>query len=250
MSQQSTASQSQSQPHPSEKRGIISNTFGFVGSIFGVLLFSLFMSIIMEWVGMFWWFADDYQGFEHSREMFQQELSYLNASAKEGALDTYASVKANHYVQSAISFAFIDSGFMDWLRASYVVETDDNTIVAYLKSFQAAIYDYLIAMVYTTMTFMVRVTILTLSLPVFLLFGIVGLSDGLMKRDLRRFTGGHESSFVYHIAKGFSLPFLVLGWIVYLAMPISLHPNYVITPFAAAFAFAIFITASKFKKYL
>ena len=125
------------------------------------------------------------------------------------------------------------------------MKPDDHQVVVALKGFHAGIKDYAIAMVYTLMTFIVRVSILTLSLPLVFMFGLVGFVDGLMKRDIRRFTGGHESSFVYHIAKGFSMPLLILGWIVYLAMPVSVHPNYIITPFAVLFAFA-----STFKKYL
>ncbi|SEG89526.1 TIGR03747 family integrating conjugative element membrane protein [Marinobacterium lutimaris] len=248
----SSASETQSSAgrHPSDKRGIIPNLFGLVSRIFGVLFFSAFMSIIVEWVGMTWWFADDYSGYSHAQMMLQQELTYLNTSAREGTMDTYAAVKANHYVESVIDFAFFQSGVMSWLHSTHVTEPGDNQLVLYFKQIQSVIYDYLVAMAYTLMTFIVRVTILTLSLPVFFIFGFVALADGLMKRDLRRFTGGHESSFVYHIAKGFSTPMLVLGWIVYLAMPISIHPNYIITPFAALFAFAIFIASSKFKKYL
>lgn len=250
MSTAASNTQSNAGQHPSNRRGVIPKLFGLFGRIFGVLFFSAFMSIFMEWVGMAWWFADDYSGYMHSQEMFQQELTYLNSAAERGAMDTYATAKANHYVQEVIDLAFFRSGVMDWIHSSHVVAPGDNELVVFFKDIQASIYDYLIAMAYTLMTFMVRVTILTLSLPVFLLFGIVGFTDGLMKRDLRRFTGGYESSFVYHIAKGFSAPMIVTAWIIYLAMPVSVHPNYLITPFAAMFAFAIFITASKFKKYL
>ena len=37
--------------------------------------------------------------------------------------------------------------------------------------------------------------------PVFVLFTLVALVDGLVRRDLRRWGGGRESSFVYHYAK-------------------------------------------------
>ncbi len=35
-----------------------------------------------------------------------------------------------------------------------------------------------------------------------------------------------------------------------LALPFSLHPSWIILPFTLAFAFAVTITASTFKKYL
>jgi hypothetical protein len=42
----------------------------------------------------------------------------------------------------------------------------------------------------------------------------------------------------------------VLVWVVYLAMSVPVHPNFVILPFAVFSALAIAVTASTFKKYL
>ena len=42
----------------------------------------------------------------------------------------------------------------------------------------------------------------------------------------------------------------VFGLFTLLALPFSLHPSWIILPFALAFAFAVTITASTFKKYL
>lgn len=51
-----------------------------------------------------------------------------------------------------------------------------------------------------TLTFLLRLTILLQVLPLFVLTIIIGLVDGLVRRDLRRFGAGHESGFVYHHA--------------------------------------------------
>jgi integrating conjugative element membrane protein (TIGR03747 family) len=101
-----------------------------------------------------------------------------------------------------------------------------------------------------TQVFSVRLAILALATPVFLLFSLVALVDGLVKRDLRRWGGGRESSFLYHWAKRSALPLLVLTWVVYLALPFSLHPSFVVLPFAILFALSVEVTASTFKKYL
>ena len=61
----------------------------------------------------------------------------------------------------------------------------------------------------------------------------------LVQRDLRRWGGGRESSFLYHHAKRLVWPSIVMAWVVYLAMPISVHPNFVILPFAVLSAIAI-----------
>ena len=98
--------------------------------------------------------------------------------------------------------------------------------------------------------FSIRLVILILATPVFLLFSLIGLVDGLVQRDLRRWGGGRESSFVYHYVKKAAVPLLVMTWVIYLALPFSLHPTFVVLPFAILFALTIAVTASTFKKYL
>lgn len=87
-------------------------------------------------------------------------------------------------------------------------------------------------------------------MPVFVMFTIVAIVEGLVKRDLLRWGGGRESSFVYHGAKRSALPLLVLTWVIYLALPFSPHPSFVVLPFATLFALSVTVTASTFKKYL
>ncbi|MGB5299144.1 MAG: DUF4400 domain-containing protein [Thiogranum sp.] len=43
---------------------------------------------------------------------------------------------------------------------------------------------------------------------------------------------------------------VVITWVVYLALPFSLHPTFIVLPFATVFALAVAVTASTFKKYL
>ena len=55
---------------------------------------------------------------------------------------------------------------------------------------------------------------------------------------------------MYHWPKRSALPLLVLTWVIYLALPFSLHPSFVVLPFATLFALSVAVTASTFKKYL
>ena len=98
--------------------------------------------------------------------------------------------------------------------------------------------------------FSVRLAILCLATPVFLLFSLIGLIDGLVQRDLRRWGGGRESSYLYHYAKNSVWMFMLGAWVCYLALPVSLHPVFIVLPFAILFAISISVTASTFKKYL
>jgi len=47
-----------------------------------------------------------------------------------------------------------------------------------------------------------------------------------------------------------ALPLLVLTWVISLALPFSLHPTFVVLPFATLFALSVAVTASTFTKYL
>ena len=43
---------------------------------------------------------------------------------------------------------------------------------------------------------------------------------------------------------------MLSAWVCYLALPFSLHPVFIVLPFAILFAISISVTASTFKKYL
>jgi integrating conjugative element membrane protein (TIGR03747 family) len=109
---------------------------------------------------------------------------------------------------------------------------------------------YLIAAAYTTLVFLVRLLVLCLTLPLFLMAAFVGLVDGLVRRDVRRFGAGRESGFIYHRAKAALMPLAVLPWVIYLALPVSVNPLLILLPSAALLGAAVCIAAATFKKYL
>ncbi len=103
---------------------------------------------------------------------------------------------------------------------------------------------------FTTLTFLVRLLVLVLTLPLICTAAFVGLIDGLVRRDVRRFGAGRESGFIYHRAKASLMPLAVLPWVTYLALPISVHPLLILLPSAALLGLAVSLTAGSFKKYL
>ena len=108
----------------------------------------------------------------------------------------------------------------------------------------------MLASVNVTFTFAVRLTILVLSTPLFLLATLTGFVDGLIRRDLRKFGAGRESSFVYHRAKRAVPPLLLVPWVMYLSLPFSLNPMAVFLPCAMMLGITTAITAATFKKHL
>ena len=88
------------------------------------------------------------------------------------------------------------------------------------------------------------------NLVMFLMTAFVGLMDGLVRRDIRRFGAGRESGFIYHRARASLIPLAVLPWVTYLALPVSVNPLLILLPSAALLGVAVCIAAATFKKYL
>lgn len=234
--------------HPAQ-RGLLSRLLGGLARALGWLTAALLLSIMLEWAGMLLWWKDG--GSLHSRAMLEQEIAHLNEDFRQSIVTSNPARFARRFADGFYHYLFEWTHFVDfiqWLKRPPA--PDEGRIRAIFRGAYAEAADYVIAAMTVTQVFAVRLAVLTLATPVFALFGLVALVDGLVQRDLRRWCGGRESSFVYHHAKKAILPALILAWIVYLGMPTSVHPNYVILPFAALFAIAMAIAAGSFKKYL
>ena len=237
--------------HPVAKKGFIGKTLDLIFKVIGLLLFSALMSIIIEWIGMVFFYPEQgYTGYEHAEEMMRKEISYLGSSLDGDSLNGEAVQAASGKVTDVVNFLFIDSGIVDMLTSAKTPEANDGKFVRLVKGLIAEYYNYFMAAIYILIMFLIRLSILVLSIPAFFLFGLVGVSDGLMQRDLRRWCGGNESGYIYHWAKRFAMPILIVAWVIYLAIPSSIHPNFIITPFAVLFGLVLMVMTSKFKKYL
>lgn len=162
---------------------------------------------------------------------------------------------AHKLVDTSYEWVFVRSGLLE--RMSQTAERARTPSQGQTRSFRhyiSQVYvwaeSYLIAAAFTTLTFLTRLLVLVLTLPLFLTAAFVGLIDGLVRRDVRRFGAGRESGFIYHRAKASLLPLVVLPWITYLALPISMHPLAILLPGAALLGLAVSLTAGSFKKYL
>jgi integrating conjugative element membrane protein (TIGR03747 family) len=207
------------------------------------LFFSLLISIAVEWIGLAFWWPE--QGAQHAIGMYESELAYLSGDLSNSVFirdpESFAAALAKS-VETAWQWSGLLS-VIDWMGTP----PEDSQP---LQEIAHTAHEYAVATVFVTLVFAVRIAILILSLPLFVLFGLVGLIDGLVERDLRRFSAGRESAYVFHIAKRAMAPMIILAWAFYLSMPFSIHPALVIMPFAVIFAVSVGIAASSFKKYL
>ncbi len=213
--------------------------------LIGWLLLSLLLSIILEWIGLVWWWPD--QGAQHSLDMYAAEIEHLSGDyTKSLVTDDPAAYAA----------AITDAEYK-WLwektHGIKLIEWMAEPPPADASAVRKGLYkvsEFGIATVNITQVFTIRVAILTLAMPVFILFGIVGLTDGLVQRDIRKWGGGRESSYIFHWATKFLGPAFLLTWLVYLALPFSVNPGLIVLPFAMLFALMLRIAGTTFKKYL
>jgi|TARA_R110001599_G_scaffold22821_1_gene84067 integrating conjugative element membrane protein (TIGR03747 family) len=237
--------------HPAQtaQQGTLTRLLGRVSQAVYWLLFALLFSIVLEWLGMVFWWPDE--GLRHSREMLEAEVGYLQADFRRSLVSSDPA----HFAQTVADKAYV--ALFEWTRLVDLLGwlgkptmAGESGLRVRLHQLYQPLAHYILAALQITQVFALRLAILILATPVFLLFGVIALVDGLVRRDLRRWGGGRESSFVYHWSKRSALPLLVTAWVIYLALPFSLHPSWVILPFATLFALSIAITASAFKKYL
>ncbi|WP_299314956.1 TIGR03747 family integrating conjugative element membrane protein [uncultured Halomonas sp.] len=245
----STARQQTTPPRHPAQQGLISRLIAAVASVLFWLFIALPFSIVSEWAGMWLWWPEE--GVDHSRRMLEQEIQYVHRDFGQSMLVTEPAAYVRLFADVSYHYLFKATGFeaaVIWLNQP--PDPLGSNLQQTLRGLYAGVADHVLAAMTITQVFAVRLAVLTLAMPVFVLFGLVAIVDGLVQRDLRRWGGGRESSFVYHHAKRLVFPSIVLTWVVYLGLPVSVHPNFVILPFALLSAVALAVTASTFKKYL
>ncbi|VVN80185.1 hypothetical protein PS834_01022 [Pseudomonas fluorescens] len=234
-------------PQPIQRPGLIVSVIGLVLRIIGLLIASLLFSILIEFAGLLLFWSD--QGWRHSQAMLNSELGWLSEHFKASLILQQPGQMIVQWLDFLDQWLLVKTGFADYARQARV-SSQGNGFWSWINQLYVSIEDFVLAAVYVTFTFVVRLTILILVTPLFLLAMLTGFVDGLMHRDLRKFGAGRESSFVYHRAKQALVPMLIVPWIIYLSLPVSLNPMAVFLPSTVMLGVTTAITASTFKKYI
>lgn len=210
-----------------------------------LILTSWILAIGLELVGMYfeWW---DQPGSQHAETMLTNEIikmsDQFNTSSADNRLVRWAGMgRELAYQYSGMAH------FVQWLASS---QPSSIPLIDQMKPSLLSMADYLLATAYITQLIGVRAAVVILSFPVFIFMGMIGVIDGLVQRDLRRFGGGSESSFMYHQLKPALQPMVWLPIMIYLTVPWSLHPTLVFVPPALLFGWFLRETIARFKKYL
>ena len=226
--------------------GLLAGMFSFFFGVLFWLFFSLVLSIVIEWIGIAFFWSEE--GAHHSRDMLTAEIQYVN----HHLVNTGSTVNSSIYTVTAkiIHWLEANSGlnqFIQWLALPS--HESSGKVTEWRGELYSSYQAYILAVPVITQLFFVRLTIVIFSLPAFVLFGVVGIVDGLVERDLRRWGGGRESSNVYNLARKAVFPTFIAACVVYLSSPVTVHPAWVVVPFAVLFGLALRISFSRLKKY-
>lgn len=203
------------------ERGVVTRTFGLVTALLAALLLAVGVSVLVECLGIAleWWPAN------HAMTLLIQERAYIEA------IDQYPLTALTPVTLSDSASETLDS-----LWQSLFASSGMNRYVA--------------ATINTVKLVLLRLAICLFVLPGFCLVALVAFYDGLVARDIRKYTGGHESSYVFHKAKRWIVPSLLLTISVYLMLPFSLRPVVIFAPSMLFTGLMIYVMTSHFKKFL
>ena len=222
---------------PEKRSSLVGKLIKLPFTLLWIVIASILTLIVIEYVGMYLgWFQP---GADHAYQTMMTEMSYLDSHFTRSLLVSAPVEFSKSVLDTCYQWLFVKSRILDW------VETHSRSV-----GWMGIITTYLQATMYVTLMTLTRCIILVLTAPLFALAALVGFTDGLVSRDLRRFGAGRESAFVYHHAKRMVSPIFLTGWLIYLSLPFSIHPNLFLLPCALLFGLMISITTSSFKKYL
>lgn len=236
-------------------RGPVESIFYSVLTFALWLIVGLFGNILVEWLcmGLIW----PEQGPRHSQQQLEAEIRYLRDDLKGSVFTQNPSRLAVTVATEIHQVVFEDTGLVKAVSAIQQVSAkrspkntkDNNPYQALLRQFGEGARNYMLAGMLATQVYALRLTVLFLSIPVFVLAGLVGAVDGIVQRDVNRWRGGRELGQRYHLAKSMVAPGLTLPWFVYLAWPSTVHPYLIILPFALFVGIVVAVTTATFKKY-
>lgn len=199
-------------PGPVRRPGLLGWIALLPGVLVGFCLGAWMLAIALEWLGdaFFWRNACA----SHSEQVLQATWQWWRGYAGAAAWLVEDLTLVSDTLQQGIA-ALVHS--LNGQSGLFWTDTVTTVIRCALLSAENI-----------TLTFLLRLAILLQALPLFVLIIVVGLIDGLVRRDLRRFGAGHESGFVYHHTRRMIGSSLATTGLVWLAVPVFLEPEYVL----------------------
>lgn len=198
-------------------QGPIGWLLSLTGQLIGLVIGALVLRVVLELAGLYFWWPQE--GSRHVFQVMRQERAELVIALQPHPLGNEILV-------------LLEKGTTRVLMANRLLQ----------KPF--------ITLAYTLVSFMQRLVWLASMLPLVCLCAVIGLTDGLVRRDLRRFGSGLESIFLHRYVIKFGSSVATTLWVIYLVQPLFLPVTLVLLPAALWFGITIWMAAGGFKRWL
>ncbi|EOC3628570.1 DUF4400 domain-containing protein [Enterobacter hormaechei] len=204
-------------PQSRPAQGPVGWLLSLTGRLIGLVIGALVLRVVLELAGLYFWWPQEESN--HVFQVMRQERAELVI-----ALQSHPS--GNDIVM------LLEKGATRVLMVNRLLQKP------------------LTSLAYTLLSFMLRLTWLAAMLPLICLCVVIGLTEGLVQRDLRRFGSGLESTFLhrYVIRSGSSVASTL--WVFYLAQPLFVPAMLVLLPAALWLGITVWMTAESFKRWL
>lgn len=232
-------------------------SFGLVSVAVGAWIVGMLIEI---GGGYFLWKG---QGIWHAQSLVQQDLEYIAAAPR--SLLVRDTVAFSLQLAGWVRMPYEKLGVLRWYQRMHAPAAADpaampfsgNTVAPQLRGIGTATADaarvaseWLVISMFVAQDVLLRMAIGAFAMPAFVLACLIGVVDGLVRRDRRRWTGGRESSFVYHHAKRYTGWALTGGFGLYLSWPFGgFNPAHMVLVFTVLVAVTLSTTVGAFKKY-
>lgn len=232
-------------------------------SLIGVTLSSWFIGCVIEIGGGYLLWRD--QGVRHAQEMVRQDLEYIAAAPR--SLLVADTVGFSIQVAKWVRWPYERLGLLRWYQQLQATRNGDPMVALpkamrfdaqpALKGIARAsvglmhtVSEWVVISMFVLQDVLLRLCTAAFAMPAFVLACLMGVIDGLVRRDRRRWMGGRESSFIYHHSKRYVHWALTGGFALYLSWPFGgFNPAYMVLVFTVLVAFTLSTTVGAFKKY-
>ena len=227
-----------------------------------VVLFAWFVGLVIEVGGSFTIWKQ--QGpVEHSRRLVDQDLGYIAAAPRSLLIDDTEAFARR--IIGWVAWPYERFGVVRFYERMHQADAAPAAAEAKpagkrrlnqglgnaTRSVMTVASRWAVVSMHVAQDVVLRLSVALFALPAFALACIVGTVDGLVRRDLRRWRGGRESSFVYHHAKRYTGWALTGGFGLYLTWPFGgFNPAYMVLVFTVLVAATLSTTVAAFKKYV
>lgn len=151
-------------PQPIQRPGLIVSAISLVLRIIGLLIISLLFSILIEFAGLMLFWGD--QGWRHSQAMLTNELGWLSDHFKSSLIIQQPGQTIVQVLDFLNQWLLVKTGFADFAPQARV-SSQGNGFWSGINQLYVSIEDFVLAAVYVTFTFVVRLFILVLATPCF-----------------------------------------------------------------------------------